>query len=430
MFFIFQNILFSFAQTEYNLSYDNNGNLIQGYGKYFEYNDFNELSTIRENNSTGNLIAKYFYDYEGNRIKKIEYGATQNITTYYIGDEFIQVVNNSGSFNTTYYYQNGKLIAKNDSNGKRSYYHSDNLGSTNLVTNQSGSVIEEESYLPYGELLTGNEESRFLFNGKEKDDETAFYYYGGRYYNSLSKTFIQPDTSIPDIYNPDDLNRYSYVRNNPYKYIDKDGHEPVLSQIGSYQLITQQLQQFEENNPGLTATQTLNKLVAFSGYLGSKNEGANFLYNSQARYTYTSKEGFVDTMHLISSAAKTKESGGFVSFFSGYAVEILQAFSENNRQSSFSYEDLSSNRLGREFAEQLNDQEPLSVQYQRFIESKGGSVEPLITLEREHPGSSINIQEVTPSDKPSYSRFDSNGPARPPQSSNPNDIYRIHVGGF
>ncbi len=36
--------------------------------------------------------------------------------------------------------------------------------------------------------------------------------------------WIRPDTIIPDLSNPQDLNRYAYCRNNPLTYIDRDGH--------------------------------------------------------------------------------------------------------------------------------------------------------------------------------------------------------------
>jgi len=211
------SIVFS---QEINLSYDNNGNMIQGYGKYYEYNGFNQLKQVRETNIIGRILEQYFYDSDGNRIEKIEfYVDGSNQTTYYIRKDFIQVVNISGTFNFSYYYDENALIARKDSDGKKYYYHSDNLGSTDTVTNITGDIVEKTSYLPYGEVSDGGS-SRFLYTGQEKDMGTGLYYYGARYYDPSFKHFIQPDTVIGDIYNPQDLNHYSYVRNNPYRYTD------------------------------------------------------------------------------------------------------------------------------------------------------------------------------------------------------------------
>ncbi|HMS22823.1 MAG TPA: RHS repeat-associated core domain-containing protein, partial [Candidatus Levybacteria bacterium] len=49
-------------------------------------------------------------------------------------------------------------------------------------------------------------------------------YYNARYYSSDMRRFTQPDDIIQDVYNPQSLNRYSYVLNNPLKYTDPSGH--------------------------------------------------------------------------------------------------------------------------------------------------------------------------------------------------------------
>jgi hypothetical protein len=36
--------------------------------------------------------------------------------------------------------------------------------------------------------------------------------------------FVTADSIVSDIYDPQDLNRYAYARNNPMKYVDPDGH--------------------------------------------------------------------------------------------------------------------------------------------------------------------------------------------------------------
>jgi RHS repeat-associated protein len=70
--------------------------------------------------------------------------------------------------------------------------------------------------------------------GKERDSETAFDYFGARYYGSNMGRFMTPDWSseaVPVPYasfaDPQSLNLYSYVRNNPLSRFDLDGHKPL-----------------------------------------------------------------------------------------------------------------------------------------------------------------------------------------------------------
>ena len=49
-------------------------------------------------------------------------------------------------------------------------------------------------------------------------------------YDPTLSRFIQPDTIVPEPGNPQALNRYSYVLNNPLRYNDPSGHR--LSECG------------------------------------------------------------------------------------------------------------------------------------------------------------------------------------------------------
>ena len=211
-------------KQESNLTYDIYGNLKQGFDQYLEYNELNQLARVRDGNATGQVLEEYAYDNGGERIWKHE--PIINQTTYYINDNFIQVVNSTGTYLTTYYYDGDTLIGRKDPDGKKFFYHPDHLGSTDIVTNESGDAVEETTYKPYGEVQSGGV-SRFLFTGKELDKESGLYYYGARYYDPFFSHFIQPEKEISDIYNPQSHNRYSYVLNNPYRFIDPTGEVPV-----------------------------------------------------------------------------------------------------------------------------------------------------------------------------------------------------------
>jgi len=56
-----------------------------------------------------------------------------------------------------------------------------------------------------------------LFTGQRLIADLGIYHYGARFYSPYLNQFTQPDTIVPDPYNPQSLNRYSYVLNNPLR---------------------------------------------------------------------------------------------------------------------------------------------------------------------------------------------------------------------
>lgn len=210
----------SSSGATYNLTYDENGNLIEGFGFTFAYDNANRLANV--SNSSG-LVAEYFYDSNGQRFKKNESGTV----TYYVGEHFEAVSHtNDTVINTSYYFANGERMAK-ASQGSTYYFHPDHLGSTNVISNSSGTIVETTKYYPFGKLREGGDSAKHLFTGQEFDTETGLYYYGARYYSPDLMRFAQPDPVIQDLYNPQSLNHYSYVRNNPVKYVDPSGNFAV-----------------------------------------------------------------------------------------------------------------------------------------------------------------------------------------------------------
>jgi RHS repeat-associated protein len=74
------------------------------------------------------------------------------------------------------------------------------------------------------------------YTGKERDTESGLDYFGARYYGSSMGRFMSPDPVgifVADVTNPQSWNLYSYVMNNPLKFIDPSGEECVWDD-GSY----------------------------------------------------------------------------------------------------------------------------------------------------------------------------------------------------
>ncbi len=107
------------------------------------------------------------------------------------------------------------------------YYDTDAIGSVRFVSNAAGQMVERHDYLPFGQEWTSDAgASKRKFAGKEHDGETSFDYFGARYYASSTGRFtsVDPDTPIEAaLRDPQILNRYAYVRNNPLRHTDPDG---------------------------------------------------------------------------------------------------------------------------------------------------------------------------------------------------------------
>jgi len=73
--------------------------------------------------------------------------------------------------------------------------------------------------------------SRYPFlTRKERDNETGLDYFLARYYSSTHGRYTSIDPARikkRHLRDPRDLNRYSYVANNPLAYIDPDGLEKL-----------------------------------------------------------------------------------------------------------------------------------------------------------------------------------------------------------
>src|SRR6266540_6499964 len=135
-----------------------------------------------------------------------------------------EVNKNSGGTVTstkTFYPAGGAMRV----DGVRYYVLKDNLGSASVVTDASGNTVGEDRFYPFGEtrFTTGNMQTDKLFTG-QRDTGLGIYYFNARFYSPKLGRFLSADTIAPSYTDPQDLNRFSYVLNNPLRYIDPTGH--------------------------------------------------------------------------------------------------------------------------------------------------------------------------------------------------------------
>jgi RHS repeat-associated protein len=116
----------------------------------------------------------------------------------------------------------------------------DHLGSPRMIVDQTGTLasVRRHDYLPFGEELfapaggrdsahgyAGGDGVRQQFTGYERDIETGLDYAKARSFGSMAGRFTSPDPLLasakPAL--PQSWNRYTYVMNNPLKFVDPSG---------------------------------------------------------------------------------------------------------------------------------------------------------------------------------------------------------------
>ena len=99
------------------------------------------------------------------------------------------------------------------------------------MTDAEGGLISAISYLPFGSTRSGDVQTDRKFTG-QRLDQTGLYFYNARYYDAVIGRFVSPDSIISTPWNPQSFNRYTYVLNNPLKYIDPTGRIVDIQGIG------------------------------------------------------------------------------------------------------------------------------------------------------------------------------------------------------
>lgn len=237
--------------TNTGFGYDSDGNLTNGTLPY-QYDAEDRLTQF--NNGPSNGGANYVYDANGRRVEKV----TSTGQVHYFYDENGSVAvetDQNGNWTKDYVYMGGQRVAE-FSGGQTYFIHADHLGSTRTVTNYAGSVTDKLDYLPYGEQIAGGTFTTHKFTGYERDSESGLDYASARYYTATLGRFMSvdpapigansspitgPESASADPYvtleqarrtggctsDPQSLNRYGYVTNDPLALTDPSGRETV-----------------------------------------------------------------------------------------------------------------------------------------------------------------------------------------------------------
>jgi len=254
------------------------------------YNAENRLTQV----VSGTLTASYTYDGDGHRVRSVITAGSQVTETHYVGAHYERTLN---SGNTKYYTIAGQLVAFERSSGYgvdwgRRFVFRDHLGSTNVIINgSSGLLLWRDRYLPFGDVRDTYRkdagfslQTQYRFTGQRLEQrlgapegglDRGLYFYGARWYDSSLGRFIQADTIVPQPGNPQSLNRYSYVLNNPLRYMDPSGHWPIPPRFPIEQVILRILN--DPNVKPLWQNPQIGAPVLYSAYREAKGDAPEAL---------------------------------------------------------------------------------------------------------------------------------------------------------
>jgi len=181
----------------------------------------------------------YMYDAEGNRIGKgtnsifaCSGGTTTAGIVVGLDGKQLTEITGSGAWDHSNVFADGQLLATYKSS--HLYFSLNDWLGTRRAEVSSSCATTTYGNLPFGNALTTTGGCPYAteqhFTGKERDSNSGNDYFGARYLTSGFGRFLSPDPS--ELFfavqaNPQTLNLYNYVQNNPLRNVDRDGRRCV-----------------------------------------------------------------------------------------------------------------------------------------------------------------------------------------------------------
>ena len=225
------NRLTSYIQpnsSQVDFTYDDNGNthtkVENGQTTTYTYDSKDQLRRIDYPDGTNN---QFTYDPSGRRIRVVDSLGIrrflhdgQNPLADISGDDAIP------NISTAYTPSLGidDLISMHQA-GDTYYYLRDDILNVRIVLDCDLVVKASYNYSPFGHIRiqNGQNGNYFTFTGRRKEVDSRMLFYRSRYYNERLGRFNKKDGFSGTIFNPLSINRYTYVQNNPVKWMDPMG---------------------------------------------------------------------------------------------------------------------------------------------------------------------------------------------------------------
>ena len=311
--------------TNPTYAYDGNGNMTSGAGRTVTLSSFNMALSIVQGTTTTTLR----YDPEHYRIDRTDTVGGVSTSMAYIGDPvsgaLAEFYNDGGLHWHDYLQVDGHYVAEHfcdgfptcTSAGTWKYFVTDNLGSVASIMDASGTVVERDSYDPWGRprvYASGADDSacgstptpvsKRGYTGHERIDSECLVNANARIYDPTVGRFMSPDRFVSDRTDLQDWNPYSYVDNRPLTLTDPTGHEGCNASLcGTGTSAT--------NYQAMNAAQLSSDVSSVTVYESDGSEPAGMQFGMTPSDHSAGTTGFVDKKgHLIPGTAKLAAAVG------------------------------------------------------------------------------------------------------------------------
>lgn len=217
------------------------GGGLPGPNLHWDYKD-----QLRKSDLGGGGLAFYVYDASGQRVRKVwekapglieeriylggfeifrKHGGSIGTNTATLERETLHVMDDKHRIALVEMRTSPRTPDPNDPLLLIRYQFGNHLGSASLELDDRGSVISYEEYAPYGsttyQAVRSQMETakRYRYTGKERDEESGFYYHGARYYAPWLGRWTKSDP----IFLANQSALYTYASCNPITHFDIDG---------------------------------------------------------------------------------------------------------------------------------------------------------------------------------------------------------------
>jgi RHS repeat-associated protein len=234
-----------------SFNYDENGNMISGDGRTITFDKLDRPETI----VVGGVTTQFRYAPDGTRyLQRTTGGAAPDKTVYYVDKDYERIDWPAPVKEERSYIGESTVVAHNPGPPDVryvTYRHLDRLGSPDAMTNADKYEVLPEAHgfdafgkprgrdwQPNGDKLHPGGDFGMVtergFTKHEHLDDTYLIHMNGRVYDYRLGRFLSVDPIISNPANPQSINPYSYIGNNPLSGVDPTGYEECTLLTGSH----------------------------------------------------------------------------------------------------------------------------------------------------------------------------------------------------